>query len=60
MSNYLIHIPHSSTVIPKEYMDDYYLTQEELQANVLEYSDNFADIQQRLAKIAVILQGESI
>ena len=44
MSNhYLIHLPHCGTEIPSEYIDDYYLDENELRANIFEYADLYTD-----------------
>jgi len=40
---YLVHIPHSKTEIPKEFLDDYYLNKDELRANIFEYADLYID-----------------
>jgi N-formylglutamate amidohydrolase len=40
---YLIHLPHCGLDIPKEYIKDYYLSEDELKANILEYADLYTD-----------------
>jgi len=40
---YLIHLPHSGIEIPKEYIDDYYISQQELKENIFEYADLYTD-----------------
>lgn len=42
-NHYLLHLPHSSTKIPQEYLKDYYLTLKELKDNILEYADLYTD-----------------
>jgi len=42
-NHYLIHLPHSGTEIPQEYLEDYFLKSDELLANILEYSDIYTD-----------------
>ncbi|NOQ30704.1 MAG: hypothetical protein GQ570_06240 [Helicobacteraceae bacterium] len=40
INKYVLHIPHAGLKIPKEYIDDYFLTPKELQHNVEQYADN--------------------
>ena len=40
---YLVHLPHSGLEIPKEYLSDYYLSEDELKANIFEYADLYTD-----------------
>ena len=40
---YLVHLPHCGTQIPDEYRDDYLLSQEELDNNVVQYADLYTD-----------------
>lgn len=40
---YLIHLPHCGTKIPDEYRADYYLDDEELERNVIQYADLHTD-----------------
>lgn len=39
----ILHIPHSSTKIPNEYLNDYLLSPQELQAEILTMTDHFTD-----------------
>lgn len=39
----ILHIPHSSTTIPKEYIKDYYLDEEEIQKELLHMTDMYTD-----------------
>jgi len=41
--HYLIHLPHSGTYIPEEFMDDYLLPKDELTENIYEYCDIYTD-----------------
>ena len=43
-NHYLIHLPHSGTKIPQQYMSDYLLSQEKLHANIYEYADLYTDV----------------
>ncbi|MBF0263644.1 MAG: N-formylglutamate amidohydrolase [Gammaproteobacteria bacterium] len=40
---YLIHLPHCGTMLPEEYLDDYYLNQEKLNENIYQYADLYTD-----------------
>lgn len=40
---YLVHLPHCGTMIPDEYLGDYFLDRDELQRNVVEYADLYTD-----------------
>ena len=42
-NHYLIHLPHSGTKIPTKYLDDYYLSEDELKNNIFQYADLFTD-----------------
>ncbi len=42
-NHYLIHLPHSGTKIPPEYLDDYYLDKDDLEHNIYQYADLFTD-----------------
>lgn len=42
-TQYVIHLPHCGTKIPKEYISDYYLSSEELQNNIFQYADYLTD-----------------
>ncbi|MCK5293604.1 MAG: N-formylglutamate amidohydrolase, partial [Arcobacteraceae bacterium] len=42
-NHYLIHLPHSGTKIPDKYMDDYYLSKNELENNISQYADLFTN-----------------
>ncbi len=42
-NHYLIHLPHSGTKIPNEYLEDYYLNKDELSHNIFQYADLFTD-----------------
>jgi len=37
--HYIVNIPHSGTIIPKEYMNDYLISNKELKKEILEYAD---------------------
>lgn len=39
----ILHIPHSSTHIPKEYLDDYLLSAQDLQQEILTMTDHYTD-----------------
>ena len=42
-SHYLIHLPHSGTDIPKNYIKDYLLSESELNDNIFQYADLYTD-----------------
>ena len=42
-NHYLVHLPHYGTKIPEKYLNDYYLSKEELQNNIYQYADLFTD-----------------
>jgi len=41
--HYLIHLPHCGTNIPKEFLDDYLLSKDELTENIYQYCDLYTD-----------------
>ncbi|MEA3227491.1 MAG: N-formylglutamate amidohydrolase [Campylobacterota bacterium] len=41
--HYLIHLPHCGTDIPKNYLDDYILSKDELNDNIYQYADLYSD-----------------
>ena len=41
--HYLIHLPHCGTDIPGRYMDDYFLSDDELNHNIIQYCDLYTD-----------------
>jgi N-formylglutamate deformylase len=41
--HYLVHLPHSGTDIPNEFMDDYCLSENELRDNIYQYADQYTD-----------------
>ena len=41
--HYLVHIPHCGTNIPKEFIDDYLLSKDELTENIYQYCDLYTD-----------------
>ena len=43
MSIYVVHLPHSGVEIPKNYRDDYLLSNELLRRNIFEYADYLTD-----------------
>jgi N-formylglutamate amidohydrolase len=42
-NKYIVHIPHSGTLIPDGFLNDYFLTKEELNKNIYEYADYKTD-----------------
>ena len=40
---YLIHLPHCGTVIPDEYIGDYFLSKNKLEENITQYADLYTD-----------------
>jgi len=42
-NHYLIHLPHCGIEIPKKYISDYYIDNQELQNNILQYADLCTD-----------------
>ena len=41
--HYLIHLPHCGTDIPTQYLNDYYLSSDELNRNIFQYADLYTD-----------------
>ena len=41
--HYLLHLPHCGTDIPKKYLDDYLLSNDDLQENIYQYCDLYTD-----------------
>ena len=42
--HYLVHLPHSGREIPRQYLDDYLLNENELKDNINQYCDLYTDI----------------
>jgi N-formylglutamate amidohydrolase len=42
-NHYLVHLPHCGTYIPTKYIEDYFLSKDELNDNIYQYADLYTD-----------------